>query len=388
MIKHPILTIIQQYYHFSKIKMKKLSFFGLGALAIMSACNSKPSTEYSINGTTDIADGEMIQLSFRVSDDSTFRDSCAVTNGTFTFAGTVETPKMAYISRGPIKYIDESVRPLMIEPGNITVALTGDNFSTAEVTGSAHTQQMDSLNGQIKVLYDQMKDLNKQYAAVQNDTAAVADLQKKYMALSDQVKEMNVNFVKTHPASYYSPVVMRNIKSDMTLDEIKEIYNSWTPEIQAADAATAKYIAALENIQPGAKAPEITGKDQNGNEVSLSGLKGKVVLLDFWATWCGPCRASLPHIKEVFEKYHDKGLEVLAVSRDRSEEPWKEYIANSGMGMENYVNIYDAPVNNAANYAIQYIPSKFIIDAEGNMVGRFDNPDELDAKLAEILAGK
>ena len=122
--------------------------------------------------------------------------------------------------------------------------------------------------------------------------------------------------------------------------------------------------------------------------MSLSGLKGKVVLLDFWATWCGPCRASLPHIKEVFEKYHDKGLEVLAVSRDRSEEPWKEYIANSGMGMENYVNIYDAPVNNAANYAIQYIPSKFIIDAEGNMVGRFDNPDELDAKLAEIFAGK
>lgn len=111
--------------------MKKLSFIGLGALAIMSACNSKPSTEYSINGTTDIADGEMIQLSFRVSDDSTFRDSCAVTNGTFTFAGTVETPKMAYISRGPIKYIDESVRPLMIEPGTITVALTGDNFSTA-----------------------------------------------------------------------------------------------------------------------------------------------------------------------------------------------------------------------------------------------------------------
>ncbi|MCM1052038.1 MAG: AhpC/TSA family protein [Paenibacillus sp.] len=368
--------------------MKKLSILGLGTLAIMCACNSKPSTEYTINGTTDIPDGEMIHISFRVADDSTFKDSCAVANGAFTFTGTVETPKMAYISRGPVKYIDESVRPIMIEPGTITIALTGDKYSKAEVTGSAHTQQMDSLNEQLSGIYDQMKGLNEQYAAVQNDTAAVADLRKKYMALSDQVKEMNVNFVKTHPASYYSPVVMRTIKSDMTLDEIKEIYNSWTPEIQAADEATAKYIAALENIQPGAKAPEITGKDQNGNEVSLSGLKGKVVLLDFWATWCGPCRASLPHIKEVFEKYHDKGLEVLAVSRDRSEEPWKEYIANSGMGMENYVNIYDAPVNNAANYAIQYIPSKFIIDAEGNMVGRFDNPDELDTKLAEIFAGK
>ena len=114
--------------------------------------------------------------------------------------------------------------------------------------------------------------------------------------------------------------------------------------------------------------------------------EGKLMMVDFWATWCGPCRASLPHVQEVYEKYNGKGLEVLAVSLDRSEEPWKEYIANSGMGMEKYVNIYDQPVNNADNYAIQYIPSKFIIDAEGNMVGRFDGEEELDAKLAEIFA--
>lgn len=124
----------------------------------------------------------------------------------------------------------------------------------------------------------------------------------------------------------------------------------------------------------------------NSRQVNQFDLKGKVVLLDSWTTWCGPCRAALPHVKEIFEKYNGKGLEVLVVSLDRSEEPSKEYIANSGMGMEKYVNIYDAPVNNADNYAIQYIPSKFIIDAEGNMLGRFDDEEELNAKLAEIFA--
>ncbi len=366
--------------------MNKLSILGIGALAVMCACNSKPSTEFTINGTTDAADGDTIYFSYMVSADSTYKDSCVVANGAFTFAGSIDTPKAGYLSNGPLTYSNEKVRSLMVEPGTITVALTGDKYSTAEVTGSPLTQQMDSLNAIQKEVYDQLMPLREQFAAAQDDSVAMAELEQKYTALMDQLKDAQINFVKTNTTSFYAPIVMSRLKSNMSLDEIKEIYNAWSPEVQAADEATAKYISALENIQPGAKAPEIAGKDQDGNEVSLSGLKGKVVLVDFWATWCGPCRASLPHVKEVYEKYNGKGLEVLAVSLDRSEEPWKEYIANSGMGMEKYVNIYDAPVKNADNYAIQYIPSKFIIDAEGNMVGRFDGEEELDAKLAEIFA--
>lgn len=373
-------------HFFNIIVMNKLSILGIGALAVMCACNSKPSTEYTINGTTDTPDGETIYFSCMVSNDSTYQDSCVVANGAFTFTGNIATPKMGYISRGPLSYMNEKVRTLMVEPGTITVALTGDNYNTAEVTGSPLTLQMDSLNEAQKVFFDQLTPLREQFAAAQGDSVAMADLEKKYTEIMDQAKAAQINFVKTNTSSMYAPVVMSRLKSNLSLDEIKEIYNAWAPEVQAADEATANYIKALESIQPGAKAPEITGKDQNGKEVSLSGLKGKVVLVDFWATWCGPCRASLPHVKEVYEKYNGKGLEVLAVSLDRSEEPWKEYIANSGMGMEKYVNIYDAPVKNADNYAIQYIPSKFIIDAEGNMVGRFDDEQELDAKLAEIFA--
>lgn len=364
--------------------MNKLTIFGIGALALMNACNSKPSNEYTINGTTDMPDGELVFITYMTAD-STYQDSCAVANGVFSFMGTIEKPQMGYISLGKLTYMNDKVRPFMLEPGTIAVALTGDNYNQAEVTGSYLTEQMDSLNGVQQALYGQVMELRSQFAEAQSDTAAMATIEAKYNDLMTQIKDNQINYVKTHTASMYSPIVMSQLRSNLTLDELKEIYNNWTPEVQAADEATGKYITALENVQPGAKAPEITGKDQNGNDVSLSGLKGKVVLLDFWATWCGPCRASLPHVKEVFEKYHDKGLEVLAVSLDRTEEPWKEYIATSGMGMENYVNVYDAPVKNAENYAIQFIPSKFIIDAEGNMVGRFDDAEELDAKLAEML---
>ena len=97
--------------------MKKLTILGLGALAVMCACNSKPSTEYTINGTTDAADGETIYFIYQLSADSTVKDSCVVANGAFTFTGSIETPKMGYISCGPMSYTNQKVRPLMVEPG-------------------------------------------------------------------------------------------------------------------------------------------------------------------------------------------------------------------------------------------------------------------------------
>ncbi len=365
--------------------MKKLSILGLGTLAIMCACNSKPSTEYTINGTTDLADGEMVRMMYNVSADSTVKDSCVVANGAFTFTGSIEQPKQGYIYAGEMTYGNNKMRQLMVEPGTITVALNGDDYKAAEITGSPLTAQMDSLNTIVNGVYEQMMPLREQFMAAQGDSVATAELEKKYDALIDQMKTAQKDFVKNHPGSYYTPIVFSQLMSDMNLDELKEAYNAWTPEVQAAAPQVAKYITALENIQPGSKAPEIIGMDQDGNQIMLADYKGHVVLLDFWATWCGPCRASLPHVKEIYEKYADKGLVVMAVSLDHSEEPWKDYIANSGMGMEKYANIYDKPVGNADNYAIQYIPSKFIIDAEGNMVGRFDDGNALEAKLEEML---
>lgn len=365
--------------------MKQLSVFAVGALALMCACGSKTSNEYTINGTTDLADGEVLTLVYQL-EDSTVTDTIHVAGGVFTASGTLERPLAAYIVYGEPGYNNEKMRQFMLEPGTLTIALTGESYRGAEITGSPLTQEMDSVTGVQMSIYDQMMPLRGQFAEAQGDSAKMAELQQQYMALNDQLQQVIVDFVKQHPASFYSAVLMPQVRSSVGLDELKEIYGALSPEVQAADKATATYISALESIQPGAVAPEIKGKDQNDNEVSLSGLKGKVVLVDFWATWCGPCRASLPHVKELYDKYHDKGLEVLAISLDRDPQPWKEYIANSGMGMENYVNIYDQPVNNADNYAIQYIPSKFIVDREGNMVGRFDDGEELEAKLAELLA--
>lgn len=377
-----VLTSIHTHY----IDMKKTMFAGVAAMAAaLCACGGADKGKYTLNGTTDLADGEMIIVSYHLTPDSTVSDTVAVAGGKFSFNGSVDRPRTAQIYTGELSYANPRIRTFMLEPGTITFTLTGDNYSGAEVSGSPLTAEMDSLNVVNNSIMEQMTALRMRAGEIKDDTAAMAALMAEYKGLNEQMHTVAIDFVKGHPSSFVTLNVLPQLHGQVELDQLKELYGALSPEVQAAAESTSKYITAMDNIKPGNEAPAIAGKDQNGNDVSLEGLKGKVVLLDFWATWCGPCRASLPHVKELWEKYNDKGMQVLAVSLDRDGKAWQEYIANSGMGMENYANIFDEGGVNADGYAIQYIPSKFIIDRDGKIVGRFDDEAELDAKLAELL---
>lgn len=356
--------------------------------AILCACGGGQKTQVTLNGTTDLADGEVLILSYRLNADSTVTDTIAVANGQFTYTTNVDRPTQAVIFNGVPSRNNYRMRNFYLEPGTTSFVLEGDNYTGAEVKGSQLTFEKDSLNTVYKSIYDLMSPLYARYeeAQNQNDTTTMASISNEMDGYTKQLKDVKTDFIKSHPSSYVSAELLPAMQSSLDLEELKALYNSLSPEVQAEADATGKYIAAMENLTPGNPAPTVAGKNQNGEEVSLEGLKGKVVLLDFWATWCGPCRASLPHVKELWEQYNGKGLEVLAVSLDRDQDAWKDYIANSGMGMENYVNIFDEGGVNADGYAIQFIPSKFIIDRDGNFVGRFDNEEELNAKLAELLA--
>lgn len=366
--------------------MKKIMFAGLALAAAMTACNSD-NNSVTLNGTTDLADGEVLILSYRLNPDSTVTDTIAVAGGQFAFNTKIDRPVQAVLFNGAPSRNNYRMRQFYLQPGTTSFVLEGDNYTGAEVKGSSLTYEMDSLNAVNSSIYDQMQPLNARYseAYTNGDTVTMAEINNQFKGLQDQLQTVKVDFIKNHPSSYVSADLLPALQSSLELDQLKELYNALSPDVQAAAEPTGKYIAALEKLTPGETAPAISGKDQNGNEVSLESLKGKVVLLDFWATWCGPCRASLPHVKELWEKYNGKGMQVLAVSLDRDADAWKQYIAESGMGMENYANIIDEGGVNADSYAIQFIPSKFIIDRDGKFLGRFDNEEELNAKLAELM---
>lgn len=371
--------------------MKTKIFIGMGAIALMAACSSKPANEFAINGTTDLPDGEMVYLSYAVSSDSVYADSVAVANGKFAFTGTLANPYQAKIYAGSDRRDNLKSRVFMIEPSVMEISLSGDDYGKAVVNGSSLTAQLDSVSDRIEEIEGKMIAIQEEAENLQeSDTVRMKELEDRFEALYNEQEQCRLDFAKSHPSSFVSPVVFRRVIYNRSLDELKDVFGSWTPEVQASAQNIADFISAMENVQPGKEAIEIAGKNQNEEDVKLSDLKGKVVLLDFWATWCRPCRASLPHVRQVYEKYNGKGLEVFCVSLDNEEGAWKDFIANSGLGMEKYHHVYERGCGwnskDAANYAVKSIPAKFLIDRDGKIIGKYDSEEEVDARLAEIFA--
>lgn len=237
---------------------------------------------------------------------------------------------------------------------------------------------------------DPYKDIIRNH---ETTTPALIDSLQRFVLtpMRDSVFHTRLNFVKTHPASFNNLGVMYVLAQDLTYPQIKEIYESWNPEVQAAATLVKHQLNRLAAIQPGQPAPELQGTTPAGKTITLSSLKGKPVLVDFWATWCVPCRKSFPHIKEIYNKYHDRGLEVFCIASDnKNVEGWRKAIIKDGIEpfhhiLREFKGEDGKMIDQNDIYNVSYIPSKFLVAADGTMIGRFDNPAELDAKLSELF---
>ncbi|MDD3990082.1 MAG: TlpA disulfide reductase family protein, partial [Bacteroidales bacterium] len=203
-------------------------------------------------------------------------------------------------------------------------------------------------------------------------------------------------FIKSNPDSYYAAFTLNMRKSYYPLDELQSYYDLMTERVK--NGKDAKEILAeitkIRSLEPGNPAPVFATIDINGNPLSLSDFKGKYVILDFWASWCVPCRKSNPHLKALYEKYKDKGLEVICISDDDSKpDKWREAVEKDQIGMFKHVlrglkilpgYKFDRTNDISEPYAVHSLPTKFLIDRNGNMVGKVTS-EELEAKLKEVF---
>ena len=260
---------------------------------------------------------------------------------------------------------------------------------------------MDQYNAFIAGMGDVMpklEELNKVYYQSNNRDSVSALMEPYRKVLMERQKE----YMEKYPSTALTAYMLRMETGRMSLEQMKEAYDKLdaTARETSAGKEIAAEIATLERVMPGKPAPEIAKNDLvTGKPFALSSLKGKVVLLDFWASWCVPCRKSNPHVKALYDKYRKKGFDVVYVA-DHDDRPENALKAIEQDGIKKYHHVlrglkimkdangkmtgYDKSEDVSEQYAIHFLPTKYLIDREGKIIGKVTD-EELDAKLKEIF---
>jgi peroxiredoxin len=168
------------------------------------------------------------------------------------------------------------------------------------------------------------------------------------------------------------------------IDSVALVVEEKIPDYRIKNEFIAR-IEGLRKLSPGAIAPEIELPDQHGNLLSLSSLRGKYVLIDFWAAWCGPCRRENPNVVKLYNKYKGPDFEIFGVSLDRKKEDWIQAIQDDGLMWKHVSDLQYFNSEAARDYSIDAIPATYLIDKEGKIIGKNLRGKSLEDKLAELF---
>lgn len=332
--------------------MKKyLAFIALGA-SILSACNSAKDNNNQLSLTGQVVGIEQGTVYLQKFDDKSYPvvDSSPIVNGTFSFSTDIEQlPEIYCLS------LDTTEIPLLVfldKGDNVSVKLDPtDYYRNSTVSGSA--------------------------------------LQDLFVAYKQQEEKVAIDsFIQAHPTSLVAAYALyRDYAYRMKPDEIEanialldsSLYQ--TPYVQILR----KLVSTLRETGVGGKAPDFTLNTPEGKPVKMSDFKGKsYFLIDFWASWCGPCRRENPNVVNAYQTYHDRGFDILAVSLDKKLEPWKEAIEKDGLTWTHVSDLSYWKSEVAKLYGVRAIPSNVLVDKDGIIIARNLKGEDLQQKLKEL----
>jgi peroxiredoxin len=364
--------------------MKKI-YYLLAAMVIMAACTSKP--HYVVTGKIQGSDSITFYLQKRDAGKTITIDSAVSRRGTFTMkGGKVAYPQLVQLVAGNTR----KRTSLYLENSDITVTGTLDSLFKAEITGSKTQDEYKLYVNSIKPLSDSYSKIivNYQSANKAGDGAKVAVLEKQADSIQNEMTNQQKNFVKSNPKSYVTPSLLVSLSYEMDAPEIESIINGLDTALTALPQIKAlqERVAVMKLVSVGQKAPDFTMNDVDGKPLALSSKFGsKLLLVDFWAAWCGPCRQENPNVVKVYNEFHKKGFDVFGVSLDQKKEDWLKAIADDKL---TWTHVSDLQYwNNAAAklYAVNAIPANFLLDEKGTIIGKNLRGEDLLKKVNEIL---
>lgn len=386
--------------------MKNLSLLLLLFVFNKSFGQETPHKFFTIKGTLKNWNGNFIYFSCKGIGDTRIWDSSIVKNNTFKFTGTLEEPSNGFITILKFNRVnnlnDKNITErLFISPSQMTISLELNSFHQAKLNGSKFQDEYQALQKSKELFYKKIESLNKIFDSInekyittnklENNVLEMLGLEHKMDSLQSIINSISAKcskvdraFFEKNANSYITSYLLKDYYKRFTLKELKYYYNrmstitrKWEYGIKLKEAITSLQVGS-----PGNVATNFSAVDVNGDSISLSQFRGKYVLLDFWASWCKPCRAGNPELIRLYNKYRNEGIEFISIADDkRNQEKWKDAIEKDKINI--WRHILDIQIGEA--YSVHTIPLQILIDKNGIIIGRFGDGGEPNKNISKTF---